>query len=123
VGRIIGIVIASISISVSILAILILVWDPVYSGLLLGLAVVLGGVSSVGRNNLVMLSICSVAFAASCALLLAHYSSTGFFSPTTSSVTNIAILLALPLAISAAFFGLGYFLRYRGHKGETTDHN
>ena len=109
------------SISLSILATLILMWDPVYSGFLLGFAVVLGGVSSIGRDNPVMLSIFSVAFAVTCALVAAHYSSSGFFSPTISSVTNIAILLAFPLAISAVLFGLGYFLRYRGQKRGTAD--
>lgn len=118
-GRNIGIAIAVSSVLLSLLAVPILIWDPVYSGFFVGLAVVLGGLSSVGRHNSVLTSGCAVLIAVTCALLLAHYSTgAGFWLPTILSVKSVALLLAGPLMVAVAFFGLGSYLRYRDRNRE-----
>lgn len=112
--RIISLAVAGTSLVLTLLAVPALFVDPVYTGFLLGLAIVLGGLSSLGRGSILTLSICSILFPVVLVLFFAHYSTgQGFMRPDISSLTSVGLLLAGPLIVAGALFGLGSFLRCR----------
>jgi hypothetical protein len=88
--------------------------DPVASGFLLFLALLLGGLTSVGIHGNVTYALLSIAIGVPAALVLFHYSpATGLRAPTALSMREFAILIAIALSPALLLVAVGCIRRRR----------